>query len=274
MKKKWKIRHIVILFLLIFVIAYVIYGFCDTKLTLTLYDYHNTKLPEEFNGFKIIQISDLHHKNFGKNQEQLIDMIRKEKPDIILLTGDIADEEHTNMKPIEDMLVGICDIASVYYVSGNHELYNKAKKQYDKLEELFDEYGVMDIDDETVEIEKGNASIYLHGEKYRNKSIAKHMEYVDESKFNILMYHCSDAFDLINNFGYDIIFSGHTHGGVVKLPFIGGLVGNGGELFPKYDSGAFIHEKCTMFSSSGLGDTKFPRFNNPPEVLSVTLYSK
>ena len=256
------------------IVAYIICGFNDIKLETTVYDYRNTKLPEDFDGYKIIQLSDLHHKNFGKNQKDLIKMIKDEEPDLILLTGDIVDEEHTDMTSVENLFAGICDVAPIYYVSGNHELYIKARKQYDILEELLVKYDILDIDDQTVEIKKGNSSIYLHGEKYRANRITQHLSYADESKFNILMYHCSNYFDLISNYGYDMIFAGHTHGGVVRLPFIGGLIGNGRELFPKYAGGVYRDGNCTMFSSRGLGDATFPRFNNPPEIVCVILYNK
>lgn len=78
-------------------------------------------------------------------------------------------------------------------------------------------------------------------------------------------------FDMICDHGYDIILSGHSHGGVIRLPFVGGLINNNGGLFPEYDGGAYSKNNCTMFASRGLGDASFPRFYNPPELVIITL---
>lgn len=255
-------------------IAFVIIGFCQTDLEVTHYEYSSSKVPSEFDGYKIVQISDLHHKNFGRNQSELIQAIQEEEPDLILLTGDIVDKNHTDMAPVENLIKGISSLAPVYYVTGNHELDMGAVKQYDALEMLFQQYGIVDLDDRSVEIKQGEASIYVHGQKFRSYYITDYLPLADESKFNILLYHCSDYFDLINDYGYDIIFSGHSHGGIVRLPFVGGVFGNSGDFFPDYAGGTYTENGCTLFASRGLGDAKIPRFYNPPEVVSVTLKSQ
>lgn len=266
-KFKWLILICVLLCI------YVIIGFTNTKLEVTRYTYSSTKLPKEFDGYKIVQISDLHHKNFGENQSELIELIKAEEPDLILLTGDIADEDHTDMKPIEDLFKGIQGIPT-YFITGNHELLSKASAQYGELLVLMNEYGIVDLDDSSVEIKKGDSSIYLHGQKFRSFYIRDYLPKADTSKFNILMFHCSDYFDLISDLGYDIVVSGHTHGGIIRLPFIGGIYGNLGEWFPDYDGGVYVEDNCTLFSSRGLGDATIPRFYNPPEIVSITLKCK
>ncbi len=271
MRKHKKTLIISSLIFIIF-ISYIIIGFCDTKLELTKYTYHNTKLPADFDGYKIVQISDLHHKNFGKHQNDLINMIKDADPDMIILTGDIVDEDHSDMSSTEDFIEGISKIAPVYSVSGNHELDNKAARQYDALLTLFSKYDITDLDDDSVEITRGNSSIILSGQKCHLKYITKTLPYADESKFNILLYHCSNYFYLINEYGYDLVFSGHTHGGIIRLPFVGGLIDNGGDYFPKYDGGIYIENNSTLISSRGLGDADAPRFYNPPEVVCVTLH--
>lgn len=268
-----KIRRIIILCILIFFSILIMFGFLNTDLKLTKYDYYSSKIPKAFNGYKIIQISDLHHKNFGTNQSDLIKIINSQNPDIILLTGDIVDEDHTDMTPIEDLLKGICNTAPIYYVTGNHELELDASEQYGKLQVLFDNYGVVDLDDKSVELTKGGDSIYLTGLKYRSDYIKGYLESADSSKFNILMYHGSNNFNQICKYGYDLVFSGHSHGGIVRLPFIGGLIGNKGDgLLPNYCGGVFENNNSTLISSCGLGDSDIPRFNNPPEVVMITIH--
>lgn len=268
LKHKW-----LILFSTLFC-AYIIIGFTNTKLEVNEYTYTSTKLPKDFDGYKIVQLSDLHHKNFGTNQSELIELIKAQKPDLILLTGDIVDEDHTDMKSVEDLFKGIEGVAPIYYTTGNHELDSKAKSQYGQLLNLMDKYGVVDLDDESVEISKGDSSIYLHGQMFRSYYVTDYLSEADRGKFNILMYHCSDYFDLISNYGYDIIFAGHSHGGIIRLPIIGGIFGNSGDYFPDYAGGVYYKDNCTLFSNRGLGDAKVPRFYNPPEILSITLKCK
>lgn len=270
-KNKKKRKRIVLLILLVALILYIVIGFAQTELVVTEYTYQSSKVPEAFDGYKIVLVSDLHHKNFGEHQADLIKAIKEAEPDLILMTGDIADKNHTDMTPIEDFVKGISKIAPAYYVSGNHELDKKAQNQYAALENLFQEYGIIDLDDSSVEIKKGNDSIYLHGQKYRSYHIAKTLERANEEYFNILMYHGSNYFDKISDYGYDIVMAGHTHGGIVRLPIVGGVIGNARELFPEYDGGVFVEHNSTMFSSRGLGDADVPRFYNPPEIVVVTL---
>lgn len=269
--KRKKFRRYIFAVVLIVLIVYIVIGLCKTDLVITSYVYHSEKLPEEFDGFKIVLISDLHHKNFGKNQSELIDKIKAQSPDMIALTGDIVDEKHKDMESIEDFIAGIRDIAPAYYVSGNHEHDPGARYQYEQLKVLFEKYGIADLDYKTFKIERGGASIVLTGVSFCGKAITTKLKYADESKFNILLYHGSDVFDMISGYGYDIMLSGHAHGGVIRLPIVGGVLGNERDFFPKFDGGVYVENNCTMFSSKGLGDAEVPRFYNPPEIVVVTL---
>lgn len=250
---------------------YIVIGFSQTKLIISKYVYCNIKVPKAFDGYKIIIISDLHHKNFGNNQSELIKAVKASNPDLILLTGDIVDKNHTDMESIEDLLKGIEGVAPAYYVTGNHEMDMGAKNQYEELKRLLKNYGVTDLNDSDIFIERENDVIHLYGKSYLSKNISEKLEVCDDEKFSILMYHCSDSFDKISNHGYDIIMSGHTHGGIVRLPIVGGVFGNSRRLFPKYDGGIFVENNCTLISSRGLGDAIIPRFYNPPELVVVTL---
>lgn len=266
--KKWKL--LIPAFLLIIMI-YVIVGFCETDLVVTKYTYHSDKLPSDFHGYKIALISDLHNENFGANQSQLINELKKAKPDMIALTGDIIDAKKEDLVPVENLIIGAVSIAPTYFVSGNHELDRQAKYRYKQLCEMFDKYGVVNLNNSSVNVSRGNSSIKLSGQSFGGDKIAEKLDYANQSSFNILLYHGCNAFDMICDHGYDIILSGHSHGGIIRLPFVGGLMGNNGELFPKYDGGAYTKNNCTMFASRGLGDATFPRFYNPPELVIITL---
>lgn len=260
-----------ILFLLL--AAFLLLGL-DHRLSVTRYEYSSEKVPEAFHGFSIVQISDLHLKEFGSHQKKLIDAIKSCRPDIIVMTGDIVDEDHTDLSPLNDLLNGIYQEAPVYFISGNHELIPEASSQYEQMQELFLQYGVTDLDDRHEFIQSGASRICLTGSKWRSKYVADYLPDADPEYFNILLYHGSDFFPLLASFGYDLILSGHTHGGIVRLPFIGGIFGNNGELFPEYDAGVFRLEQSTLISSRGLGDSYIPRFYNRPELVCIKLFHK
>ena len=253
------------------ILAYIIIGF-HNPLIVTNYTYTSSKIPESFDGFRIAHISDFHCKDFGSQEAELIKAIRDTNPDIIVFTGDSIDDEH----PIDNyafLLEGIHDIAPIYYINGNHEF-----DKYAPLEEsiaLHEKYGVIDLNDSSVILTRDNGSILLSGLDFRNtmQNLRNDIDYANTSYFNILLYHGTDKFDGIAPYNYDLVLTGHTHGGIVCLPFIGGMITNQKELFPKYDSGIFTVGHSTMISSRGLGDAAIPRFHNPREVVCITLHS-
>ncbi|QFJ56045.1 metallophosphoesterase [Pseudobutyrivibrio xylanivorans] len=263
----------IILKCLLIIFGLLMCGFI-APLKLTKYDFRYENLPDEFDGYRIFQISDFHCKSFGKDEEPLIKMVKKANPDIIVLTGDIVDEVHTT-KNAEALLKGITDLAPVYYVTGNHEYVSGAP--YDEFIELCNQYGVKVLHDETVEIKKGNSKILLTGVDYTYNSVA-HMKdvvgYANQNYFNVLLYHDSSKFNYISEYGYDLVLCGHGHGGLVRLPYFGGVFGTDGHLFPKYDYGVFKEKNSTMVSSSGLGNARIPRWNNPRECVVIKLHKE
>lgn len=271
--KKKKKKTAFLLCFIIIITLYIVIGLCQTSIDVTHYNYKSSKIPADFNGFKIVQISDLHNKNFGENQSDLLALIKKESPDIIALTGDIVDEDHDNIKCVEDLLMGMSDIAPIYFVSGNHEQCREAEAQYGKLKELLNKYGVINLNDKSCNFIINNSSITLTGSQFYSDRIGRKLPKADTDTFNILLYHGNNAFDTIYDYGYDIILSGHCHGGIIRLPFVGGLIGNRRNLFPEYDAGVFKKGDCTQFTSRGLGDASIPRFYNPPELVVITLHS-
>ncbi len=265
---KWMLKCLLVVLILLVIIGF------DQRLETTMYDYTSAKIPEEFEGFRIVQISDFHLKQFGNEEEQLIAAVEACAPDIIVMTGDIVDGEHEDLSPLAQLLAGIHDLAPIYYVSGNHDLASDAVAQYDQMQDLFLTYGVTDLDDRQETIYRNDAQIRLTGVQWRDVYFKDYIPRADQAYFNILLYHCGDLFDLLSGYGYDLLMAGHIHGGVVRLPFVGGLVNTGGTLFPKYDGGAFENQYMSMVLSRGLGDADFPRFYNRPELVCVELHTK
>lgn len=266
MKKK---ITIVLLFALL---VYIIIGL-KNDLKITRYDYRNSNIPAAFDGYKILQISDLHCKSFGSEQSELIRKIHSCQPDIIVFTGDIVDSEHSSVKPVYDLVAGLDRQYPIYYVTGNHELEPATADMYNDMLDIFQSYGVVLLDDQKVSLEKDEETIFLYGQQFRSHYVADYLEQVDETAFNILLYHGSNFFDIIAPFHYDLVFSGHLHGGVIRLPLLGGLLSPDITFFPDYDKGMYTRSGSTLIVSAGLGNTNLPRFYNDPEIVLVTLHT-
>lgn len=263
-------RKNVLILCIIVILLYIISGFYN-PLVLTRYDYTSSKVPEGFDGYRIVHISDFHCKEFGDRESDLIAVIRNAAPDLILFTGDSIDDEHS-LDNYRDLITGIYDVAPIYYVNGNHEYDSSAPLA--EMKELNEKYQVHDLNDASVVVEHNGDSILLSGLDFRltMRGLRNNIDYANTTMFNILLYHGTDKFDGIAPYNYDLVLSGHTHGGIVCLPFIGGIISNQKELFPKYDSGVYTSGLSTMISSRGLGDASIPRFHNPREVICITLH--
>lgn len=236
------------------------------------------KLPQGFAGYKIAHISDLHNAEFGENNEKLLSTIKEEKPDIIVITGDIVDSRKTNVQIARDFINNASKIAPVYYVTGNHEsrVSNENRIDYVELNE-----NITILHNRDILLEKGESKIQIIGIDdpdyaladdsfaYMNNELEK---YRDNEYFKVLLSHRPELFNVYAENDMDIVFSGHAHGGQVRLPFIGGIIAPHQGLFPEYDSGLYTSGDTNMIVSRGVGDSILPlRINNPPEIIIVTL---
>ncbi|MEQ6377468.1 metallophosphoesterase [Bacillaceae bacterium S4-13-56] len=245
-------------------------------------------LPEEFDGFKIVQLSDLHNKEFGEGNKRLVNKINKIKPDIIVITGDMLNNSQdipNNGEVLIELLENLNNNYPTYYVTGEHEegLYYEDRNKYQKegtkeaYEEKLSNLGVTILNDEKTTIVEQDAKINLYGLKEHlsgDIQIEKRLGVTSENEVNILLSHRPFYFDEYVDLGADIVFSGDTHGGMINLPFIGGIVSTEG-FFPEYDGGLFHKENSIMVVSRGLGNNPVPlRINNRPEVVEIILKSK
>ena len=239
-------------------------------------------LPDDFQGYKIIHISDLHNAEFGKNNEDLLSSIKEQSPDIIVVTGDIVDSRRTDVQIARDFVNNASEIAPVYYVTGNHEARVKVE---DEIDNVTLNENVIVLHNKDVIIEKGESEIQLIGiddpdykavkdsTEYMNKRLEK---YCSNEYFKILLSHRPELFETYVENEMNVIFSGHAHGGQFRLPFIGGVIAPHQGFFPTFDAGLFYATNdVTMIISRGLGDSIIPlRINNPPELIVVTLDKK
>ncbi len=244
-------------------------------LQISNYTFKSKNVPQEFNGFKIVQISDLHCKEFGKHNSRLLKHVKKLKPDIIVLTGDVIDYKVMNMVMVESLAEQLPKIAPVYYITGNHEHWSDLVKD---MEIIMKDNDINLMDNERKKIKRDGAKIYLSGiadpEGFKsNSDFTKKLKKLRKNReLNILLSHRAERFQQYTETGYDLVFAGHAHGGQFRIPFGGGIVSPNQGYFPKYTDGMHVKDGTSMVISRGLGNSVIPfRVFNRPEIVVVTL---
>lgn len=242
----------------------------------------NDKIPQSFEGFRIAQVSDLHNAELGKDNNKLIEKLNECEPDIIVLTGDLIDSNHTNLEVALSFARQAVKIAPCYFVTGNHEAW--VGSQYEELKTSLENAGVTVLQDEAIELNYGDECIQLIGlndpdfserDSFLSESIleTKLSEINISNGFTILLSHRPEHFNVYQNKNIDLVLSGHAHGGQFRLPFLGGVIAPNQGLFPKYDAGIYTENGTTMIVSRGIGNSIIPfRVNNRPEIVLVELH--
>jgi predicted MPP superfamily phosphohydrolase len=275
-KKKWIIFIVILLGLSI--LTYLGNNFIGE----TYLEVNSSKIPKSFEGYKIVHLSDLHNKSFGKGQKKLVEKIDEIKPDIILITGDIVDSRRYNEAPSLELVNKIHKIAPVYYVSGNHEVRSG---NLETLQKKLEQNGCIVLRNENRVITKNGEEIVIAGvddpfypynyaeeKDILDARIENSIKDIDKSKYKILLSHRPEKFPLYVENNIDITFSGHAHGGQVRIPIIGAIIAPNQGFFPKYSSGMYKEEESTMIVSRGLGNSIVPvRVFNRPEIVVTTL---
>lgn len=262
---------------------------CHFSIGITEYDIENEKIDKSLDGYKILQLSDLHNRVFGKNSENLIKKIDNVSPDIIVITGDLFDKRATGISNMLKLVKNLTSKYPCYYVLGNHELrLGIAKFQYALVE--LKKMGVVILNNEHKELSE-NVKLYGIGynlktdlrqefkytykEEITKEDVEREVGALDTTNFNILLVHTPFSFEAYSETGFDLIFSGHVHGGIIRLPLVGGVLSPQRKLFPKYSEGIYNNGKSQMIVSRGLGygGLKFRLFNTP-EIVVVTLKNR
>ena len=276
---KFKVKTI----LFIVIGLFVFFNYQNNSITINEIEFKNDNIPDSFKGYKILQISDLHNKEFGKEQEKILEKINNINPDIIVVTGDLIDSNNTNVDVAMKLINKVINISPIYYISGNHEAWSTS---YKELKSKLEDSGVIVLENEKAQLLKGRDTIDIIGlsdtsfinsdllEYAGNVKTEKLLNTLSEnsSNFKILLSHRPELFDTYSNSSVDLVFSGHAHGGQFRLPFIGGLVAPDQGLFPKLTEGVHTSNNTTMVISRGLGNSIIPiRLFNRPELVVVTL---
>ncbi len=238
---------------------------------------------------RVILLSDLHGKSFGRENSRLIAKIQEQSPDAIFLDGDMIDRsaDPTDVQELLRLIERLHEIAPVYFAPGNHEL--EYMQTDTSLLTQVTEAGAVIVNDSYVDVTiagqplriggtMGHAFYFGRSEEEFSSSpeyqFLKAFEDTDVPK--ICLAHMPDTFifnGAYNLWNVDLILSGHTHGGLIRLPFIGGLYAPMQGWFPEYDQGYFrLGEHMQMVITSGLaGHGMIPRINNPPEIVVIDL---
>ena len=277
-KRRKQNRRILASLLLLALLAYAALYYSNCVVKVNNYELSFAGLPASFDGYRIAQLSDIHGGDLlGEDGEKLISALKDEKPSIIVITGDIADEENPPEK-LRGLLLRLTALAPVYYVTGNHEW---AAGCVGELEALFEETGVTALRNEYVLLTAGGQSIALAGiddpngyaDRKMPPQLMRELREEQGEIFTIMLAHRPEEGAAALELGCELALSGHNHGGLIRLPWRGGLIAANRELFPEYTRGAYPMESGSyLVVSAGLAKVgQAPRLFNPLDVPVITL---
>ena len=246
-------------------------------LQLTNYSLSFRSLPPELDGYRIVLLSDLHGARFGPDNRRLAEAVLAQQPDLIALTGDFADR-YEQLPATAELLRQLQGAAPRAWVSGNHDWAGGALPA---LRRLLDQYGVLRMENRYFPLPWNGARLILAGvedpngpaDMIRPDELIERLRLEYPEDFVLLLAHRNDWLRG-EELPVDLILCGHAHGGVVRLPLIGGLIGTGRRLGADYESGVYRGARCVMLVSRGLGSVPpVPRLFNRPEIAVITLHS-
>lgn len=259
-------------------LAAAVYG-GNNRIDTTEYTYSSQNLPIAFDGYRIVHLSDLHSKTFGKDNEPFMEKLRTLSPDIIVATGDMVDgSTHTDISASLLFMQQITEVAPVYYVTGNHEM-RLSKADREQFLSDITAAGVKVLANETIEIGAADSGLTMSligtGDESLQANILQTLAQDAEGTFRLLLAHEPQFLEShYTETGVDLIFSGHAHGGQWRIPFTHqGLYAPDQGFLPALTEGMVsTGTGTTMVISRGLGNSAFPvRIFNHPEIVCVTL---
>lgn len=255
--------------------GFLLWGNCSLQTTETALV--SPALPPAFDGLRIVELADLHGRVFGRGSRRLLAAVRRAEPDLICIDGDLFDE-HTDLAMLPPLLRGLCAIAPVYYVTGNHEWRVPGLRG---ILAQMRACGVTVLQDDWRVLRCGEDALVLAGtddpcgpaeRKTPAELIADIRAEAGEAAFLLLLAHRNDQLPQWSALGVQAVLAGHCHGGVVRLPFVGGLFGTDRRLFPAWDAGLYRQGETALYVSRGLGYTNVHfRLFNRPEVAVIVL---
>lgn len=265
-----------------------IYSIISIKmLKITSYDYSSERLPEYLKNKTAVLISDVHCCHHGRKNSRLINKIRECRPDFIFITGDLINGCSGEEKQFTEEFMSLLDEfkCPVYFCPGNHDqkLARKDKGAYNENMEYIKSHSRLLINSTIYMQEDGyyisgvRIPLVFYHKKCRDYRMDRLIDAAYETSydeepdiFRILLVHDPYYFERYAASGADLILCGHVHGGIIRIPFLGGIISPRFEFFPKYDKGVFTKDRSTMIISAGLGWHNIPiRFLNTPELVKI-----
>ena len=252
----------------------------QSELGVTCYELPLPKGLEELDGLKIAQISDVHSADI---QEELRTALREAAPDLIVFTGDLVNREDRDLSRALSLAAMAAQIAPAYYAPGNHEADNPC---YPELREGLEEAGITVLENESVQLWYRGARVNIIGlldltfhpqgrERAREELPGRIQDLSLPGALNVVLSHRPSLMEEYGESGADLVFSGHAHGGQVRMPLIGPLFAPDEGVFPDYTAGTYQTGGTWVVVSRGLGNgTPFPRLWNTPELVLLTLKEK
>lgn len=279
--KRQKILLIIMSFILVVAVLLTCNAFyCYNTIVVNKYSLTTDKLSTNL---RVALIADLHLREFGKSNKELIEKLSNEKPDLIAVSGDLTLKNSTEYQVAVNLLTQLKNIAPTYYALGNHEL---PLLDTTNFEQDIRATGVHLLINQNEYFEKDGEKILVGGlkqypyfdydapdfenpERYYLDDFIKQ----EQNHFGVLICHYPEYYMWkFNELNIDLMLAGHTHGGLVRIPGIGGLIAPEQWFFPKYDMGVFKSDTATMVVTSGLATSNiFPRINNPGEICIINI---
>lgn len=266
-------------------------GYETSHLKAVYYSASSSKLPEGTN-VKIVFLTDLHCRKYGERNIELLRLVRAQDPDLILAGGDMVNAEgsYESDNEVLSLLKALKKIAPVYFALGNHEEYLKAEinrfgGRYKNIEKYLEKAQIPLLANSHIDLDN-NISLYgleisrKYYRRFNNKApkpshMEKYLGKPDKSRYNILLAHDPAFFNSYETWKGDLVLSGHYHGGIVRLPFLGGVISPYLTFFPDYCVGEYEKNDTKLIVSAGCGchDINFRLFNMP-EVSVIELHSE
>ena len=257
----------------------------NTLIKVSKYEIKSDKIPKEFNNFKIVHLSDFHSYGIKKDNNKLLEKINDEHPNIIVMTGDMVNKYDRNFEKFLNLAETLSKKHDIYYIIGNHEVRLR-KDDLSFIIQNLKNFGIKILSDEKITIMRKKDCINIYGVdipltyyKIINKPanveeiINAVLNKCNEKEYNILLAHNPLYFEEYSKQNIDLTLSGHVHGGMIRLPFIGAILSPERKFFPKYSSGVYEINNKKLLVSRGLGHSKpGMRLFNKREIVSITLH--
>ena len=262
-------------------LAALVLCFASEELEVTFYQLPSAKLPPG-ETIRLAVLADLHNREYGEKNADLIEEIRSQKPDLILMAGDMVNYFETRTDIVVDLCKALQEIAPVFYGLGNHEgtlIYASGIPLHEELREA----GICVLINDSQRITVRDTEFYIGGTAVSEENYEKHGKtFLDRfweketDAFKLLISHFPSLYyEILADIPMDLGICGHYHGGQIQIPGLGGLYSVKHGLFPQYCQGIYQLENASIFVSRGMGSGhKIPRINNRPELAFIDIISE